>query len=177
MKRLLILLAFFALPLTAFSADKIADFTLSDIEGQRVKLSEQLKKGPVLLDFWATWCKPCVQELPHIQEFHKKYSGQGLQVITVTIDNPKTQSKVKPFIKSAGYTFRVLLDGDLQVRQSLGGKDIPLTLLIDQNGELVHRHLGYVAGDEKKLETMIQELLKKSAKVEAPKPAAEGSDK
>jgi len=177
MSRILSLLLLLTLPLVASSADKVADFTLTDLDGQRVKLSDQLKKGPVLLDFWATWCKPCLQELPHVQEIHTKYAKQGLQVITVTIDNPKSQAKVKPLVKTSGFTFRVLLDGDMQVRQMLGGKDIPLTLLINQNGEVVHRQLGYVAGDEKKLEALIVEVLKKGVKTSPPPAESKDSDK
>jgi len=144
---------------TGYAAEKAPDFTLSNMEGKKVQLSEVLKKGPVLLDFWATWCKPCLQELPHLDKLHREYSTKGLQTLTISIDNPKSQAKVKPLVKSAGYTFEVLLDGDMQVRKSLGGQDIPLTLLIDRNREVVYRHLGYVAGDEKKLEEAVKKLL------------------
>ena len=160
MPRFLLIVLLLLAPLTTLLAEQAPDFTLSDIEGKRVKLSEVLKKGPVLIDFWATWCKPCLQELPHINDLHKEYRTKGLQTFAITIDSPKSQSKVKPFIKGSGYEFQVLLDQDMEVRKLFGGKDVPLVLLIGKNGEVVYRHLGYVPGDEKSLLEKVKTLLK-----------------
>ncbi len=160
MRGLVAILLLTMVPFCNLFADQAPDFTLTDLEGNRVKLSEALKKGPVLIDFWATWCKPCLQELSHINEFDKKYRSKGLQSFAITIDSPKSQSKVKPFIKGSGYQFKVLLDQDMEVRKLFGGKDVPLTLLIDKKGEVVFRHLGYVPGDEKNLGDKLQALFK-----------------
>ena len=141
------------------AAERAPDFTLMDLDGKRVKLSDAIKKGPVLIDFWATWCKPCLQELPHVNELYRKHREQGLQVFAITIDSPKSQSKVKPFIKGQGYEFTVLLDQDSEARKLFGGKDVPLTILIDRKGEVVFRHLGYVPGDEKSLEEKVGKLV------------------
>jgi peroxiredoxin len=90
---------------------------------------------------------------------HQEFSKRGLQTAAVSIDNPKSQSRVKPFIRSSGYTFQVLLDSDMEIRRLFGGTTIPLTLLINRDGEIVYQHLGYIPGDEDKLAQAIEALL------------------
>lgn len=172
MQRLLPALFALLISANAFAEGKCPDFNLKDLDGKKFKLSEQLKQGPILVDFWATWCSPCVKELPHIQAINKKFTPKGLQVVAISIDNPKSQSKVTPLVKAAGYTFRVLQDPDNAVRKLFGGADIPLTLLVDGKGEIVFRHLGYSAGDEKVLEAEVAKLFAASGDSSAVKPPA-----
>lgn len=153
----LILTTCMLLTSTLFAAGQAPDFTLKRMNGGDFILSEELKKGPVLLDFWATWCKPCKKALPKIEYFHKTYADSGLQVVTISIDNPKSISKIKPFIKGQEYTFDVLFDSNMEVRKLFGGKEIPLSVLINSDSEIVFKHLGYKPGDEKKIE---EEILK-----------------
>ena len=138
--------------------DNVPDFTLTDIDGQMVRLSERLEQGPVLLDFWATWCKPCKQELPYINRIREQFAERGLQVFAVSTDNARNQSKVKPFIRTKQYTFEVLLDPNQEVRRLFGGVSIPFTVLIAESGEIVYQHLGYVAGDEVELLEAVEAL-------------------
>ncbi len=144
---------------------KAARFQGKDLSGKIVTLESLLAKGPVLVDFWATWCKPCLKELPHLQRIHDKYSKQGLQVLAVTIDAPKTESRVKPFVLGKKYTFTVLLDSSQEVFRALQGKGtIPFVVAIDKDGNIRYRHTGYRPGDENELERVAAEL------VGAPKP-------
>ncbi len=153
----------------AFCADqKAADFTLQSIDGEKFTLSERLEKGPVLIDFWATWCKPCKQALPEIDRIRIEYAERGLQVVTISTDNPRSMSKVKGYVKSSQYGFEVLLDTDEEVRKLFGGNNIPLTLLIETNGDIVYRQLGYTPGDEKELIQAIENLLTPDDENESP---------
>lgn len=142
-----------------FAANKAPDFTLKKLSGGNFNLKENLKKGPILIDFWATWCKPCLKALPEVQRFHEKYAEKGLQVVTISTDNAKSKGKVIPFVKGARYSFEVLLDTDQQVRKLFGGSVIPLSVLIDTDGEIVYHHIGYKPGDEKLLEAEIVKTL------------------
>ncbi len=157
---------------------KAADFQGKDLAGKRVTLESLLEKGPVLVDFWATWCKPCLKELPYLQRIHEKYAKQGLQVVAPTIDSPKTESRVKPFIVGKKYTFTVLLDSSQDVFRALQGKGtIPYVVAIDRDGNIRYRHTGYRPGDENELERVAAEILG----VEPPavpngKPAEDASD-
>ncbi|MDP8227854.1 MAG: TlpA disulfide reductase family protein [Candidatus Electryoneaceae bacterium] len=143
---------------TVYAQDNAPDFTLTDINGQIVQLSERLQQGPVLIDFWATWCKPCKQELPHVNRISEQFADSGLQVWAVSTDNARSQSRIKPFIRSKQYTFDVMLDPNQEVRRLFGGVSIPFTVLIAQSGEIVYQHLGYVAGDEVDLIEAVEAL-------------------
>jgi len=137
------------------------DFTLEDINGDLFELKEFVSSGPVLLDFWATWCKPCKDAMPHLQKLHEDYGEQGLTIAAISIDSPRSQSKIKPFIKSRRYTFKVLLDPSSEVLQLFQGSNIPFQVLIDRDGKVINTHTGYSPGDEKILEVEIRKLLSK----------------
>ena len=147
----------------ALAENKAPNFTLNRMNGGKFVLEEEIKKGPVLIDFWATWCKPCKKALPAIEHIHKTYTDSGLQVITISIDNPKSQAKIKPFIKGQKYSFDVLYDPNTEVRRLFGGKEIPLTVLINSRQEIVYKHLGYKPGDEEQLTQAITEMLTTSS--------------
>lgn len=152
---------------SVFGGNKAPDFTLKKMSGGSFTLNENLNNGPILLDFWATWCKPCLKALPEVQRIHEKYAENGLQVVTISTDNPKSSRKVKPFVKGARYTFEVLLDSDQEVRKLFGGTVIPLSMLISSEGEIVYRHIGYKSGDESELETKIRQLLNLTTTLES----------
>ncbi len=141
-------------------AQNSIDFSLKDLKGKSVRLSEQLGEDIILLNFWATWCVPCKKELPHFQKLHETYTGQGLQIFAISVDGPQSSSQVKPFMQRYQYTFRVLLDVDSQVVALYDPQVIlPFSLLIDRQGRIRHVQQGYSPGDEKLLEEKIQQLL------------------
>ena len=155
---------------------KAPSFQAKDMNGEPVVLEDLLGKGPVLVDFWATWCKPCIKELPHIQRIHEKYSEKGLTVLAVTIDSPKSQSRVKPFVSGRGFTFSVVMDGSQDVFRKLQGKGtIPYVVVIDGEGMIRYRHTGYRPGDELELEKVVRELLGEPAEEPAAPEAPEES--
>lgn len=135
------------------------DFSLKNLSGQTVSLSDLLDEGPVLLDFWATWCGPCIKELPFIQNLHEEFSDSGITIVGISEDGTKTVSKVKPFIKTRRYTFPVLLDTNQQVMRMFKISSIPYVCIIDTSGELFYSHIGYKPGDEKELRKKILEVL------------------
>ncbi len=155
-----------AVTVGAVSADasetrtKAPNFRAVDMSGERFTLEEILGKGPIIVDFWATWCKPCLKELPHLQQILDKYEDQGLQVLAVTIDAPKFHSQAKRMMKSKKYGFRVVLDAEQDVFRKLQGKgSIPYVVVIDSEGYMRYQHTGYRPGDEKELERIVVDLL------------------
>ena len=139
-----------------FAVEKLPDFALQDVSGKPVKISDFVGEHPVIIDFWATWCAPCLKELPKLDRIQKKYRD-SLTVIAISTDKPRKKNEVKKHIKSQKYKFTTLLDTKGDARKLLNIKNIPRTLLIDTNGTIVYDHLGYNKGDEKHLE---EELLK-----------------
>ncbi len=162
MKRFLtILFIFFAATFFAQenAVKKAPEFELEDINGDEAALSDYLGEGPVLISFWATWCKPCVEEMKHYEQLYKKYESRGLKVIAISEDNERSTAKVIPFIRSNQYTFDVLLDPDNSVARDYYVRVVPHTYVLDKEGKIVYSHSGYKRGDELLVEKKIKELL------------------
>ena len=160
--------ACFLLPLRA-EAQQAVDFTLKDLAGRPLTLSQVYSNGPVLLNFWATWCVPCAKELPHLQRLQDRYRRDGLQVLTVSVDGPERLAKVSSFISRYGYTFPVLLDPESEVVALYNPRVVlPYSVLIDRSGRVRYAHEGYSPGDENALEQKIIALL--AEKEVKPKP-------
>jgi peroxiredoxin len=137
------------------------DFTLVDIDGKPVSLSQYLGKEAVLIDFWATWCKPCMAELPHLQRLYDAKKKDGFVVLAVSMDGPETEAEVVPTIRMRGYTFPVLLDPETRAVSLYNPRRAaPFSVLIDKHGRVFKRREGFNAGDESSLEADVDAAMK-----------------
>jgi peroxiredoxin len=141
------------------NSKKAPDFTRVDANGHEVRLSKY-KGKVVLLDFWATWCTGCKEEIPWYVEFAAKYRKSGLAAVGVAMDDDGWKV-VKPFlVEKIRITYPVVI-GDNALAQQFGGIDsLPVTMLIDREGRIVYSHVGVV--DRGKFESEIQELLSRA---------------
>jgi thiol-disulfide isomerase/thioredoxin len=133
----------------------LEDLQLESIDGRRLKLAD-LKGKVVLIDFWATWCWPCVQEMPALKKLRAKYQQKDFEIIAVSID--ENGSKVQPFAKVNGLDFFV--SHSPTIGERFKASPIPTTLFIDKLGHLRFRKVGFEEGDEREIEIVINELLK-----------------
>jgi peroxiredoxin/outer membrane lipoprotein-sorting protein len=129
-----------------------ADFTLKALDGEPTQLSS-LQGKVVVLDFWATWCPPCRAELPAIDKLHAEFAGK-VEFLGV---NDEDSGTVKGFLKKAGYTFPVLMDGKRQVHRTYGIRAIPVLLVIDRHGVIRQHFIG--SRSEQALRSAIQSVL------------------
>lgn len=143
------------------SLKKAPNFKLINIDGKYIELNKEVGKGPILISFWATWCKPCLEEMVEYNKIYSEYKDKGFTLLAISTDTEKTVAKVKPYIKSKNYNFPVLLDSNSDVARKYYAQQMPYTVLIDKNGSVVYSHLGYMKGDEKKVEMLVMELLEK----------------
>ncbi|MBC8424403.1 TlpA family protein disulfide reductase [bacterium] len=134
-------------------------FTLETVGGEKLSLDDALAEGPVILDFWATWCGPCRKALPHMQELYEAHHEDGLTVLAISIDEPRNRPKINSTVRSLGLTFPVLVDGDKEVARLYRVDSVPTTFIISQAGRVTAYHRGYREGDEKLLAREIRELL------------------
>ena len=135
---------------------------LKDINGKDVDLQALARLGkPVILSFWATWCSPCKKELENINEvideWRKKYN---VQLVAISIDDARNSMKVKPFIDGKKWDYMVLLDVNQDAQRALNIPNVPYTILLDKNGHIVYRHVGYTEGDEQELEAKLSAAAK-----------------
>jgi peroxiredoxin/YHS domain-containing protein len=133
------------------------DFTLKTLSDTEVN-KETYKDKVLLVDFWATWCKPCVATMPQLQKLHGKYAEKGLVVLGVSIDE-KGEKAVKPFVAKRKFTYPIVLDGgDKPMWQAYGVKGVPALFLINREGKIVRQWVG--KPEPKEVEQAVTELLK-----------------
>jgi cytochrome c biogenesis protein CcmG/thiol:disulfide interchange protein DsbE len=147
------------IPTKAVKAEKerkpAPPFTLRDADGKSVSLSDYRGKV-VLLDFWATWCDPCREEVPWFIDLERKDKDRGFAVLAVSMDDG--WDDVKPFVKSLGVNYRVVL-GDDQTADRYGGVEaLPTTFLIDREGRIAAIHIGLT--DRREIEDGVEDLLR-----------------
>ena len=159
----LLILALVALAVPAAAEDAAAPepitaFSLPNLAGGNYDLSEHLGEKVILINFWATWCTPCMKEMPKLNVMQKEHADK-LQVISISADEARDQAKVKAIIKRFQYEPIVLLDAETKVVAKLNKrKDMPYTLIIGKDKMIHHRKKGFTDGDEEKLEEWVKAL-------------------
>jgi thiol-disulfide isomerase/thioredoxin len=137
------------------SGSAMPSWELTDLQGQPVS-SGDFEGKVVLLDFWATWCPPCRKEIPGFIELQERYGKAGLVVVGVSLDEGGPAA-VAPFVSKMGINYPVVM-GDSAIVQAFGGVEaIPTTFVIDRDGQILERHVGFVSKD--RFEKSIQPLL------------------
>ena len=139
----------------AAEAKQAPAFTVKTLDGKPLKLAD-LKKRPVILDFWATWCGPCRASMPHLSTMQTRYEKRGLAVIGLSVDESGPQT-VKKFANSLGVKFTLAMAND-EVLDAYGPiRSIPTTFFINRKGDIVRRVVGYIDGDT--MEDYVKEIL------------------
>lgn len=138
-------------------ASTAPDFTLRSMNGPNLRLQEQ-RGRVVMVNFWATWCGPCRQEMPHLNRLYEKYRASGFVLIGVNVDDDVR--KAADVAAKLGVNFPVLLDTDKKVSRQYDLSTMPSTILIDRDGRVKYVHLGYKTGYEDTYDKQVRELLK-----------------
>ncbi|RMH43111.1 MAG: TlpA family protein disulfide reductase [Gammaproteobacteria bacterium] len=133
------------------------DFTLPSRAGKNIRLAE-LRGNIILLNFWASWCGPCREEMPKLEALHQKYKDLGVKIVGVNLDTERPQSE--PLLKDTGVTFTILFDTEGKVGEMFKVETMPSTYLIDRDGRIRYVHRGYRPGYENEYEAQIKALLR-----------------
>jgi thiol-disulfide isomerase/thioredoxin len=164
MKKILVALCLtITLGAMAQNNQTMPEILLKDVNGKVKNVNDYSKSGKItIISFWATWCTPCKKELSNLNELYDDWKVKyGLELVSVSTDNSRNVPKVKPFVDGQGWVFDCLLDVNEDLKRALNAPLIPYTVLLDQKGNIVYTHTGYIEGDEYTLEEKIKSLMAK----------------
>lgn len=149
------------------------DFTLRDINGNEVTLSELLKNGPVYLECWDLACVNCIAELDALLPVYDSLKHRGLQIVALSVDKPADENRVRAFVRAKKWPYIILLDQQQRVKKAYNIIIKPTAYLINMKGEIVYTHIGYKKGDEKRIAEEMAKWLPPPDSL-TPEPPSEG---
>ncbi len=162
MKKSLFAIIVALLGIVTTASAQLPAVTLKTMDGKTIRTDTLSNNGkPIIIDFFATWCKPCNRELTAISEVYDEWVEEtGVKLIAVSIDQAQNINKVKPLVDNHGWPYEVLLDPNSDLKRALGIQMIPYVLIVDGKGNIVYKHNGYTEGAEEELIEKVRELVK-----------------
>ena len=142
---------FFCIILIIFSSisySQIPNIDIKDLNGRVFNTSEfDNNNNPIIISFWATWCKPCKQELENIHEIYEDWQEEtNVKLIAISIDDSRNTAKIKPLVNAKGWEYEVYQDSNREFATKMGVNPIPHTFLLDGNKQIVWEHVTYANG-------------------------------
>lgn len=159
MKKFIILFIFFAINQSIF-AQNIPSVQIKDLNNKTVNTQELVTgESLIILSFWATWCKPCIKELEAYNENIVDWADEtGVKLIAVSVDNTRSMSRVAPFVNGRGWdNIQFYLDPNEDFKRAMNVVNVPHTILLDNEGNILWQHTSYSEGDEYELYNVIKE--------------------
>ena len=137
---------------------QLPNVRLQDVNGNTVQTGEISNDDkPIIISFWATWCKPCLRELKAIHEVYPDWQDEtGVKMIIVSIDQAQDANKVKPLVDGFGWEYEVLLDPNGDFKRAMNVQNVPHVFVLDGKGKIVYNHAGYTEGGEQDIYDALQ---------------------
>lgn len=144
----------------AQSNKQVPSVQIKTLDGRTVNTSVFENDGnPIILTFWATWCKPCIKELSAIDDLYEDWQDEtGVKIIAVSVDDTRSLSKVKPFVDGRGWEYEFYTDANSDLKRAMNISDIPSTFILDGEGNIVWQHTSYSEGGEHKLFEIVKKV-------------------
>ena len=146
--------------LAANAQQKLPAANVKNLKGEVVNTNTLNNDGkPMIISFWATWCKPCIRELMTINEEYEEWQEEtGVKLIAISIDDARTMNKVAPFVNGKAWEYEVYIDANADFKRAMNVNNVPHTFLINGDGEVVWQHNSYAPGDEEELYEKVVKL-------------------
>lgn len=167
MKKYLLALAILAITTATIAQEenkalfKLPEIAVKNLNGEPFNTSEIDNDGnPIIMTFWATWCKPCMKEHDAINEVYEEWVDEtGVKLYAISIDNARSSKRVLPTVNGKGWEFDVLLDPNGNLKRAMNVNIPPHTFIIDGNGNIVWQHIGYLEGDEVEYIEIVEKII------------------
>ena len=132
------------------------------LDGSNFNITDLKNDGaPIVISFWATWCKPCKKELNNIAEVYEDWQEEtGVKLVAISIDDTRSMSKVAPYVNASDWEYEIYLDPNSDFKRAMGVSTVPHTFLLNGENKIVWQHKGYIDGDEMELFKEIKQLVK-----------------
>ena len=161
MKKIIISALTLFISLISYSQSRILpSINVGTLDGNSINIKEiENNNNPIVISFWATWCKPCKKELNNIAEVYEDWQDEtNVKLVAISIDDSRSMSKVGPYINASDWEYDIFLDPNGELKRAMGVSTVPHTFLLNGKKEIVWQHRGYVDGDEDKLFSEIKKL-------------------
>ncbi|MCT4624801.1 MAG: TlpA family protein disulfide reductase [Schleiferiaceae bacterium] len=156
----LVLAAMVLFTAMSFAQNSLPKIQVTTTDGKAINTSTFSNEGkPIVISFWATWCKPCMRELDAISEIYEDWQDEiGMKLIAVSIDDARNSGKVGPLATTKGWEYEIYIDENQDFKRGMGVNNIPHTFVLDGNGNVVWQHTGYALGDEDELYEVLEKV-------------------
>jgi len=161
MKTVMLVFSFVLISGYGVNAQQVRNFVLNDLQYKSRSFDELKGEKLTLIDFWATWCKPCNKAIPELNKLYSKFHSKGVNLIGINCDGPRSVAKVGPLSKSLQIEYPVLLDMNAELMNDLNLSAYPTLLMVNSSGKVIWIHEGYVPGDELVIQKEIEKQLSK----------------
>jgi peroxiredoxin len=138
---------------------RVPDITLKTLKGGSCSLAQHLGTGPIVINFWATWCSPCILEMKKMKKMYEKYKPQDLQVLSISVDDSKTEAQIPGVVRTYKFPYTFLLDPNKEAYKAFHASNVPELFVVDKHGAIVYSHKGYQKGDERTVEAVVARLV------------------
>jgi thiol-disulfide isomerase/thioredoxin len=158
----LVMISFLFFPFIAMQAQNVRNFQLRDLGNVQRSFDELKGERLTLIDFWASWCGPCLKSIPELNHIYETYKEKGVEIIGINCDGPRSISKVAPMVRSMKIQYPVLVDLNSDVKNELNLMAFPSLIIVDSAGKILWIHEGFVTGDTEVIKAEIDKHLNKT---------------